>query len=246
MSAATYARYEVLRTFRNRRFFIMSLIFPLVLFYLVAGSQRDMVNFAGTGLSFRVYYMAGMVSWGTMAAVIAGGARIAAERSIGWNRQLRLTPLAPRTYFAAKVFSGYLMAVVSIVLLYGAGLTLGVNLSAGAWLRMTGLILVGLVPFAALGVLIGHLLTGDSLGPALGGITSLAALLGGAWGPIFGNSGFLNQVVQLVPSYWLVQAGQSAITTNAWPAKAWIVVAVWTVVLTRLAMTAYRRDTARA
>jgi hypothetical protein len=105
-------------------------VFPLVLFYLVAGSQRDMVN------------------------------------------------------FAAKVFAGYLMAVVSIV-----------------------------------------------------------GLLGGAWGPIFDNSGVLNHVVQLIPSYRLVQAGHSAIATNASPAKAWIVVAVWAVVLTRLAMTAYRRDT---
>ena len=29
MSAATYTRYELVRTFRNRRFFILSLIFPL-------------------------------------------------------------------------------------------------------------------------------------------------------------------------------------------------------------------------
>ena len=41
-----------------------------------------------------------MAAWGAMAAVIAGGARIAAERAIGWNRQLRITPLPARTYFA--------------------------------------------------------------------------------------------------------------------------------------------------
>jgi hypothetical protein len=41
------------------------------------------------------------------------------------------------------------------------------------------------------------------------------------------------------------EIGSTEITTNAWPAKAWIVVAVWTVVLTRLAMTTYRPDTSR-
>ena len=39
----------------------------------------------------------------TMNAVLATGARIAAERAAGWNRQLRLTPLPARAYFRAKV-----------------------------------------------------------------------------------------------------------------------------------------------
>ena len=49
---------------------------------------------------------------------------------------------------------------------------------------MTGLILVGLLPFAALGILFGHLLTPDSIGPVMGGATALLALLGGVWFPI--------------------------------------------------------------
>ena len=85
-TAVTYTRYEMLRTFRNTRFFIFSLIFPLVLFLLVAGPNRDAEL---AGISFPLYYMTGMVSWGTMMAVIGGGARIAAERSA------RLEPSAP-------------------------------------------------------------------------------------------------------------------------------------------------------
>ena len=34
---------------------------------------------------------------------------------------------------------------------------------------MTGFILVGLIPFAALGIVIGHLVTPDSVGPVMGG-----------------------------------------------------------------------------
>jgi ABC-2 type transport system permease protein len=217
-----------------------------VLYYLVAGANRDVQNFAGTGLSFPVYYMIGMVSWGAMAAVIAGGARIAAERSVGWNRQLRVTPLKVRTYLSSKVLSGYAMALVSIGLLYGAGLTLGVRMAWAEWARMTVLILIGLVPFAVLGIVLGHVLTADSMGPAMGGITALFALLGGAWGPIVGSSGVLNDVVQLIPSYWLVQAADSALSGGGWPLRGWIVMAVWTAVLARLAALAYRRDTARA
>ena len=37
----TYMRYELLRTFRNRRFFILSLGFPLVLYFVIAGPNRN-------------------------------------------------------------------------------------------------------------------------------------------------------------------------------------------------------------
>ena len=240
-TSVTYLRYELLRTVRNTRFFIFSLVFPLILFYVVAGANKSLTL---GGIPFPTYYMAGMISWGTMAAVLAGGARIAAERSVGWNRQLRLTPLTPRTYFRAKVITGYALAAVSIVLLCVAGLTLGVHLAPGRWATMIWLILIGLIPFAALGVLLGHVLTVESVGPALGGITALFALLGGAWGPILQGGVMLN-IVELLPSYWLVQAGHVAYTGQSWPLKAWIVIAGWTIALTVLAARAYRRDTQR-
>ena len=245
MSGSTYVRLEVLRTFRNVRFFVFSLVFPVILYVVVVGGNRNVKDFAGTGLAFSLYYMVGMVSWGAMAAVIAGGARIALERSIGWVRQLRLTPLRVPTYFGAKVLSGYGMAAVSIVLLYGVGIAFGVRLPLSSWGRMTLLILIGLIPFAALGIWLGHVLSVDSMGPVIGGITALFALLGGAWGPIAGDNTFVQDLAELIPSYWLVQAAHSAFTGQWWPAKGWIVVGVWTLVLVRLARRAYLRDTLR-
>jgi ABC-2 type transport system permease protein len=243
MTSSTYVRYELLRTFRNVRFFVFSLIFPLILFYVVAGSQRHThLN----GLPFATYYMVGMVSWGTMAAVMAGGVRIAAERQVGWNRQMRITPLTVPTYFGTKVGSGYAMALVSIVLLFVAGLTLGVRMPELVdWFELTALVLIGLIPFAVLGVLLGHVLTVDSMGPALGGSVTLFALLGGAWGPVANSSGVLKDLCKLLPSYWLVQAGQVALGGKAWPPEAWIVIAVWTIVLVRITVRVYNRDTKR-
>jgi ABC-2 type transport system permease protein len=242
MSTATYVRYELLRTFRNRRFFLLSLVFPLVLFLLVAGPNKSETL---QGIPFPTYYMAGMVAWGSMAAVIAAGARIAVERSIGWNRQLRISPLPVRTYFRTKLASGYVIALVTIAVLYVAGLALGVRLTAAHWLAMTALILVGLVPFAVLGILVGHLVTVDSMGPAIGGLTALFALLGGAWGPTV-SGGFLLGLVKLLPSYWLVQAAKTGYGGDAWPAQAWLVIAGWTIGLAVVTVHVYRRDTGRA
>ena len=93
MNAATYTRYEVMRAFRNRRFFIFSIGFPLVLYFVIAAPNRDAHDFGGSGLDAPLYLMVGLTAFGTMNAVLGVGARIAAERSTGWNRQLRLTPL---------------------------------------------------------------------------------------------------------------------------------------------------------
>lgn len=237
----TYAKYEIVRTFRNRRFFIFSIGFPLVLYYVIAGPNRNEHNFAQSGLPAALYYMVGLSAFGTMNTVLSTGTRIAGERAAGWNRQLRLTPLSTRAYFRTKVIVAYLMAAITIIVLYAAGISLGVHLAAGEWARMTGLILVGLVPFVALGVLMGHLLTTDSIGPAMGGTTALLSLLGGVWFPV--NSGALHDIAEALPSYWLVQASHVAIGGPGWSGRGWLIVAAWAAVLAAAAGAAYRRDT---
>lgn len=244
MNPLVYTRYELLRTLRNRRFFFLSLGFPLVLYFIVAGSNRHVQNLGGTGLSAPLYFMIGYAAFGTMSAMLSSGARIAAERAVGWNRQLRITPLSVRSYFRAKILTAYMMALLSLFALYVAGATLGVSLSAGNWLQMTGLIVVGLIPFAAGGILLGHTLTPDSIGPALGGGIALLALLGGTWFPL-PQHGFLHDLGQLLPSYWLVQASHVAVGGHVWGAQGWLVIAAWTAVLSVLAARAYRRDTGR-
>jgi ABC-2 type transport system permease protein len=240
----TYLRFELLRTLRNRRFLFLSLGFPLVFYLLVASSSRGQRSLAGTGLSGPLYYMVGLVAFGTMSAMLSSGVRIAAERQAGWHRQVRITPLPPRAYLRTKIVTGYMLAALTIVVLYVAGAAMGVSLPAGRWLEMTWLILIGLIPFAAAGILIGHLLSVEAVGPAMGGGIALLAFLGGTWFPI-PDHGVLHVVGQLLPSYWLVQASHVALGGAAWGARGWITVAVWTFVLARLARRAFARDTAR-
>ena len=241
MSTLVYTRIELLRTFRSKRFFIMALGFPVALYLLIAIPNRTVSDIAGTGISAPLYFMVSMAAYGAMVAALSIGVRIAGERATGWNRQLRITPLSPRHYIRSKAITAYVVALVAIGLLFTAGTLLGVRLSAEEWLRMTGLLSVGLVPFVALGVLLGHLLTTDSIGPAAGGLGAVMAFLGGAWYPL--GEGTLGQIAQFLPSYWLVQASHAALGGPAWPVKGWIVVAVWGLALVFLGRWAYRRDT---
>jgi ABC-2 type transport system permease protein len=241
--AVGYARYELLRTFRNKRLYIFSFAFPVVLYYAIAGPNRHQHDIGGTGIAASVYFMVGLAAFGGMTAVLGSGVRIAAERAVGWNRQLRLTPLSTRTYFRVKVLTAYAMALVTLVLLFVAGLTMGVHLRAGNWLQMTILMLIGLAPFAAIGILLGHLLTADSVGPATGGVTAVFALLGGVWFPV--SHGAMHEIAEALPSYWLVQASHVGLGGHGWGATGWFVVAAWTVVAATAARRAYARDTQR-
>jgi ABC-2 type transport system permease protein len=240
-STREYARYELKRTFRNRRLYIFSFGFPVLLYYAIAAPNRHQHNLGHTGIAAAVYFMVGLAAFGSMNAVLGSGARIAAERAVGWNRQLRLTPLSTRNYFRVKVLTAYAMALVTIALMYAAGATLGVHLRSGNWLSMTLLMLVGLLPFAAIGILLGHMLTTDSVGPAIGGTTAVFALLGGTWFPITG--GVMKKIAEALPSYWLVQASRVGLGGHGWGTTGWLVVAAWTVGATALARRAYARDT---
>jgi ABC-2 type transport system permease protein len=243
MSSATYTRYELLRTVRERRLMIFGFGFPLVLYFVIAVPNRHMQDFAGSGVTAPLYYMVSLASFGTMMSMVSLGGRIAGEREAGWTRQLRITPLSPRSYLRAKVMTGYTMAALSLGLLYIAGAALGVSMSANDWIKTTLLIAVALLPFTALGIGLGHLLTVDSVGPAIGGTVSLLALVSGTWFPV--TSGFLHDLGQCLPSYWLVQAGRVSIDGQPWGVLGWAVVLGWTAVLVAFAGWAYMRDTGR-
>jgi ABC-2 type transport system permease protein len=240
MSSLTFTKYELVRTLRNRRFFFFSLVFPLLMFVTIGGSNKGLQ--VSPGVTFVEYYMVGMAGWGAMLAVLSSGSRISLERSTGWIRALRLTPLSIRSYFRAKIVTGFMMASLSIVLLYAAGLAFGVSMPLYQWLQMTALILIGLVPMAVLGIVLGHVVTPDSVGPVMGGVSALFAFLGGAW---FLPTGWLNTVGHYLPSYWLCQAGRLTVAGHSWSAQGWIVIAVWTLALSALAARLYRRGEQR-
>ena len=187
--------------------------------------------------------MVALAAFGTMMGMVSTGARIAGERQVGWTRQLRVTPLSAGAYLRAKVITAYTTAAASVAALYIAGAILGVSIPAGRWVEMTAADRVGLMPFAALGIFLGHLLNVDSIGPATGGTVTILAFVGGTWFPV--TSGVLQAIGRCVPSYWLVQASHVALGGHAWGVRGFAAVLGWTVVLAAAAAWAYRRDTGR-
>jgi ABC-2 type transport system permease protein len=77
------------------------------------------------------------------------------------------------------------------------------------------------------------------------GGSALLAIVSGTWFPI-SSHGFIHDIAQFLPSYWLVQANRVALGGHAWSLTGWLVVAGWSVVLTAAAARAFLRDTGRA
>jgi ABC-2 type transport system permease protein len=241
MNGATHVRIEIIRTLRNRRILLLAYALPLVVFYAVAAENRHNQT---EGIGFPLYFMTAMAAYGAMWAAVSPGGHIAIDRSRGWIRQLRITPLRIRTEMIAKVLAAYLVVLPTLVLMYVAGVTLGVHLDAAEWLEMTGLLLIGVAPFVAAGIALGHLLNADALAPVLGGFVVVLGLFGGAFGLLF-QGGVMLTIVKLLPSYWLVQGGKTAVGSGSWPAEGWIVVGVSTLCLVSLAALAFKHDKAR-
>jgi len=239
-----YTRSEIRRSFRNPRYLFFTFGFPLVMFLVL---QSTYGKGKVSGLAVAAYLMVSMATFGALSAVFSTGGRIALERELNWNRQLRLTGLSGRAYVSGKALSGFAVAVPAMAGVFAAAaLFQHVHLSTGRWLMVFASILVALIPIAALGIWIGYVARGDSLQAISGGVYSLLALFGGLWIPVTVFPHWLQVVCKTLPVYWIAQSGRQALI-GSWVGWGGLAVLVaWTLGLGGLAGRAYLRTTDRS
>jgi ABC-2 type transport system permease protein len=241
-------KLELTRALRNRKFLFFSVIYPSVLFLLIAGSSSTTEKVDGTGLTLPTYMMVSMASFGALTAVLMGNSeRIAKERQTGWVRQLRLTTLPGRGYVLAKTASAAVVSLPSIVVVLAvAAIVKDVRLDVWQWLALTGAIWAGSLVFAALGVALGYLANGDAVRP----ITMITyfglSILGGLWMPTTTFPTWLQDIAKWVPTHAYAALGQAIEQSQAPHAQDIAVLAVYFVLFTGGAAWLYRKDTLKA
>ncbi|MFC9289354.1 ABC transporter permease [Streptomyces sp. NPDC057052] len=241
-------RLELVRALRNRKFLFFSVVHPSVLFLLIAGSADATTEIDGTGLTLPTYMMVSMASFGALTAVLMGNSeRMAKERQSGWVRQLRLTPLPGRGYVLAKTASAAVVSLPSVVVVFVvAAAVKDVRLDAWQWLALTGAIWAGSLVFAALGVALGYLASGDAVRP----ITMITyfgqSILGGLWMPTTTFPGWLQDVARWVPTHAYAALGQAIEQNRAPHVQDVAVLAAFFVLFTGGAAWLYRKDTTKA
>jgi ABC-2 type transport system permease protein len=241
-----YLVLETKRALRNPRALIFGIVFPVVLFLVYKSLYGNgTIPMNGKPVSTAAFLMVNMAAFGGFMASMNTGARTAVERSVGWQRQLRLTPLTPRGYLIAKTGVAMVVALPSIALVAVVGYATGVHLGGAAWFQIVIGLWVATLPFAVLGLLIGQLADADSLQVYSGGIMLLFSLAGGLWIPISLFPHWFGNIAKILPSYWLADIGHSALAGNTDLGQAIIALAIWLVVLAVAVGRRYQRDSAR-
>ena len=237
-------RYELLKLWRLPIFAVMTLAFPLA-FYLMFG-----VALAGTravgGRNVALPMLGTYGAFGVIgAALFSFGVGVAVERAQGWLLVKRATPMRPLVYVLGKVGASMCFCAVIVACLALAGTLLGgVRLSAGQWTLLAASLIVGSIPFCALGLAIGFA-AGPNSAPAFVNVLHLpAAFAGGLWMPIEILPSGLQALAPWLPQYHLGQLALSVLGQSGEPRPLWNVMSLlaWTVVAVGLAVIAFKRD----
>ncbi|MEU6506799.1 MULTISPECIES: ABC transporter permease [unclassified Streptomyces] len=241
-------KLELARAFRNKKFLFFSVLYPAILFLIFSSSSGSNQKVDGTGQTVATYLMVSMASFGALTAVLMGNSeRIAKERESGWVRQLRLTPLPGRGYVLAKTASAAVVSLPSIVVVFAAAAAIKhVRLDAWQWLALTGVIWAGSLVFAALGVAIGYVASGDAVRPITMIIYFGLSILGGLWMPSTTFPKILQDIAKWLPTHAYAALGRAIEQSQAPHATDIAILAVYFVLFAGGAAWLYRKDTLKA
>ncbi|MFJ7900886.1 ABC transporter permease [Streptomyces sp. NPDC096198] len=242
-------KLELTRALRNRKFLFFSVLYPSALFLLISStSGAPDSKIPGSGLTVPTYMMVSMASFGALTAVLMGNSeRIAKERESGWVRQLRLTTLPGRGYVLAKTAAAAVVSLPSIVVVFAvAAAVKHVRLDAWQWLALTGAIWAGSLVFAALGVAIGYLASGDAVRPITMITYFVLSILGGLWWPSAVFPGWLQDIAKWLPTHAYAALGQAIEQSQAPHSKDIAILVVFFALFAGGAAWLYRKDTLKA
>lgn len=242
-----YVYLETKRQLRNVRAMVFTFAVPVVML-LVFGSAFGGQLDPTTRLQYLVVTTLQMASYGAMMAALSQAFAIVNERSIGWNRQLRVTPLSGWGFMVSKVIAAMAFAAMSIAItVLVAVVGLHASLDAGHWLAAAFGIWCGVVPFALIAILIGQFAKPSFAQPLFMVVFMGLAILGGLWVPLSVMPNWMGSVAHLLPSYWLNRIGQmgAGATGDAGMLEPAVVLAGWALLLSAVIVWRYRRDAAR-
>lgn len=197
------ARLEFLRLLRTPSFALPTLIFP-GMFYLLFGVL--LAGRSGDGNVAR-YMLATYGVFSVMAPALFGiGVSLALDRERGFLALKRVLPMPAGAYLFAKLAMAMLfgMVVALMVMLLAATLG-GVHLQPSQWLMLLLIDSIGTLPFCAIGLWLGSLVSGQAA-PAVANLVYLPmALLSGLWMPLKILPAIFGQLAPLWPSWHLAQ-----------------------------------------
>lgn len=242
--SVTMLRLELRRMLRNRRTVIFTLVLPVVFFLLFGTGHGYEQERVGVG-NVTAYVLVSLAVYGAMLAGTSAGATVSIERAAGWSRQLRLTPLRPAAYVTVKLVVAMVLAAVSVLATYAAGIGSSAQMPAPVWIETAVLSWAGSLVFAAFGLVMGYLLPSENVMQLLGPVLAVLAFAGGLFVPVDQLGSTFAALAKFSPTYGIAQLARYPLTHDGRLLAAVLNVAAWTAVFVAGAAWRFRRDTAR-
>jgi ABC-2 type transport system permease protein len=233
---------EVRRVLRNRRTVIFILVMPNIFFWVFGLSNKGTVRDGGPAAL--AYVMISMAVYGAMVGTTSGGAAVALERSLGWSRQLRLTPLSPMAYISMKVLVAMVLGAIAVASTFTLASFTGVHLTASQWILSALAAWGSSFVFAAFGLFMGFLLPSENVMQFVGPALAIMAMFGGIFIPLKVLPKTLQTIASYTPMFGVGQLAHAPLTGEI---TAWAIgsVILWTIVFGAGATALFRRDTQR-
>lgn len=141
-------------------------------------------------------------------ALLNPGAGVAEDRERGWLRVKRVSPVPVGTTLAAKVAASVPVAFGVYAAMSLTALAMGTfDTDVTTWLQIAGVLLLGSLPFALLGLAVGFTASGRAAPAVINAIFLPMAIAGGLWLPIEILPAFAQQVAPWLPTYHVSQLG---------------------------------------
>ena len=231
---------EMLKVFRNPPSLVFGIGFP-TLFFLIFGFTFP-ASYGPTIVASYAAYGAFIVAFQTFSISLAN------ERSLGWNKLLRTTPMSAALFLGSKLLMIILTGIISILLLFAVARLSGrVHMNLAIWAELLGMMVVGMIPLSMLGLFLGLVGT-PNLTTALSTIlTLLLSFASGLWLPISLMPDLIRTIAPYLPTYHLGQiawiiVGSTANTDNLPLGVHLLILVAYAVVFGALATWAYIRD----
>ncbi|WP_425471279.1 ABC transporter permease [Streptomyces roseicoloratus] len=232
-----YVRLEVRRTLRDAGFAISSVGVPVMMYLLFTnlGGQNS--------AAYKTAAMVGMAAYGALGAALSLGTGVAEDKSSGWLRQLRITPMTPRQVVTGRALTGTVVVLPAILaVLLAGGLVNGVRLDAWQWAVTALALWAGSLPFTLLGLGNGYRLSAQTTGVVNVACNLGLAVVGGLWFPVGLFPEWLATLSSYTPTNRFSELGRSVAEGTAPEAAALTVLAVWAALFGAYAAASYRRS----
>lgn len=236
---AVEVRDELYTLIREPAAMFFTVAMPVGFFALFAGLFGQQP--ASPGISVATFMLASFGVFGVVGVTLMSpGIGVAEDREHGWLRVKRVSPVPLPTTLLAKVIAALPIAVGVLAAMTAVTIAMGLfDASVTTWLRLIGILLIGSIPFALIGLAVGFTASARAAPAILNAVFIPMSVASGLWLPLNQLPEFVQRIAPYLPTYHLSQIGMNMLAGVSSTGH-WLALGITTMIGALAAGLAYR------